>query len=270
MLFSASAFVFVVIFVFIMLLLAAGAITKIGGIDSDYEIRQSLKQLAKRFDGQLLQKTKKFPEVLIISDGTPFTVSVRDTKKSGAKYICRVRAPWEDVGFRLKIVRETYATATQDMLKALDAKTGDAKFDKQFYLRTNNEAKMRQFLNDTGRANIQRLFRIGCGQVYINNDELFAERGIQSSFVSASFVKQFVELTASLAQTPSGQIQILSTSHQSTDPPTCQVCGDDMVEQLVACLSCKTLHHRDCWNFVGFCSTYACGEKICQGLDEPN
>ena len=251
-----------------MLLTAAKAITAIDTIDSAYSIRKSLKQLADRFGGRVLKNNNKFSEVVIVTDGIPYRVSVRDANKVGAKYICRVAAPWSEAGFRLKVVRETYATATQDMLKALDAKVGDAKFDKQFYLRTNNETKMRQLLTDAVQANIQRLFRIGCAQFYINNDEIFAERGIQSDFVSATFVKQFMELTAALRQPTTDQIQFLGTNQDSSEPPTCQVCGDGMVTQLVSCLSCHTLHHRDCWNFVGFCSTYACGEKLFQGLDE--
>ena len=42
--------------------------------------------------------------------------------------------------------------------------------------------------------------------------------------------------------------------------PLCQVCGEEIAEQLcVYCANCATAHHRDCWNYLGHCSTFACG-----------
>jgi hypothetical protein len=32
-----------------------------------------------------------------------------------------------------------------------------------------------------------------------------------------------------------------------------------MTADLVACAKCRTIHHRSCWDYVGRCSTYACG-----------
>lgn len=41
----------------------------------------------------------------------------------------------------------------------------------------------------------------------------------------------------------------------------CRVCGASLAEGgLVKCARCATPHHRDCWEFNGRCSTFACGE----------
>jgi len=41
----------------------------------------------------------------------------------------------------------------------------------------------------------------------------------------------------------------------------CRVCGASLAEgALVKCAKCSTPHHRDCWEFNGRCSTFACGE----------
>ena len=141
-----AAFVMLVIMVAIALILTGTLLSNFDGLNSDYEIRKSLKQLCKRFKGQMKMPTSGFPEVLIVSDGTPYRVSIRKSKSGSSKYVCRVATRWDDSGFRLKIVRETFATATQDMLKALDAKVGNSAFDKKFYLRTNDADKMRQVL----------------------------------------------------------------------------------------------------------------------------
>lgn len=46
------------------------------------------------------------------------------------------------------------------------------------------------------------------------------------------------------------------------DPVVCKVCGDAITEGVVmVCETCKTPHHRDCWNYVGGCSIYGCQGK---------
>ena len=45
--------------------------------------------------------------------------------------------------------------------------------------------------------------------------------------------------------------------------PLCQVCGEQIEKaQCVYCDNCATPHHLDCWNYVGHCSTFACGSKV--------
>jgi hypothetical protein len=39
---------------------------------------------------------------------------------------------------------------------------------------------------------------------------------------------------------------------------TCQVCGTSMKTGTVRCETCRTPHHRECWKYLGRCSTYAC------------
>ena len=38
----------------------------------------------------------------------------------------------------------------------------------------------------------------------------------------------------------------------------CLVCESSLELDAVACPACATLHHQDCWNYVGGCSTYGC------------
>ncbi len=46
-------------------------------------------------------------------------------------------------------------------------------------------------------------------------------------------------------------------------PPLCEVCGDPIKGAHVACTACKTPFHRDCWTFIGGCSTFGCTCKTC-------
>jgi hypothetical protein len=47
----------------------------------------------------------------------------------------------------------------------------------------------------------------------------------------------------------------------------CEVCGEPIVTAHVACVVCKTPYHRDCWTFVGGCSTYGCPSKQCKAAE---
>lgn len=52
-------------------------------------------------------------------------------------------------------------------------------------------------------------------------------------------------------------------------PVTCQVCGEERPgEPLVGCTSCGTLHHLECWLYVGRCSTFGCGSGDAEGNPE--
>jgi hypothetical protein len=50
---------------------------------------------------------------------------------------------------------------------------------------------------------------------------------------------------------------------EDAGPPVCEVCGDPITGAHVRCTTCKTPFHRDCWSFVGACSTFGCTSKQC-------
>jgi hypothetical protein len=49
-------------------------------------------------------------------------------------------------------------------------------------------------------------------------------------------------------------------SAQVLEQVVCRICGEEIREGLVFCRRCKTPHHRDCWQYAGRCSVFACGE----------
>jgi len=83
-------------------------------------------------------------------------------------------------------------------------------------------------------------------------------------------LEHFITLSAELFQaaldTRSTGIEFVGdVTIDAKDPDAvesqCQVCGEPLAEDVVYCGACRTPHHRECWEYFGGCSTYACGHK---------
>jgi hypothetical protein len=83
-------------------------------------------------------------------------------------------------------------------------------------------------------------------------------------------LEEFVTLSAELFQaamrTRDAGIEFVGTGPAEAKEPDavdsqCQICGEPLAKDLVWCAACKTPHHRECWEYFGGCSTYACGHK---------
>lgn len=45
----------------------------------------------------------------------------------------------------------------------------------------------------------------------------------------------------------------------------CQVCGDPVLDEGLACAACGTPHHEDCWAYAGGCTTFGCAGAASAG-----
>jgi hypothetical protein len=73
-------------------------------------------------------------------------------------------------------------------------------------------------------------------------------------------------LRASVTARISEGVAVLETSsnaaaHAELGPPVCEVCGDAILGSHVICTQCKTPCHKDCWAYIGSCSTFGCSGK---------
>lgn len=54
-----------------------------------------------------------------------------------------------------------------------------------------------------------------------------------------------------------------------SESPCCPVCGDPVhASRDLACASCASPHHPDCWRFSGGCSRFGCGDTVSRPLAE--
>ncbi len=72
-------------------------------------------------------------------------------------------------------------------------------------------------------------------------------------------------LVASVAAVVRTGVEIMPLSEGDVsdldESPGCEVCGDPITGDHVVCTRCHTPFHRDCWTFVGGCSTFGCNGR---------
>lgn len=61
----------------------------------------------------------------------------------------------------------------------------------------------------------------------------------------------------------------MTSKFDSNNEQPCQVCGVGLsAGPVVYCSKCKTPHHKDCWDYLGQCSTFACQSGVCSSKAE--
>ncbi len=164
----------------------------------------------------------------------------------------------------LKIVPTSAHLSLQNLPGASNLRTGDADFD-DAYVVLSNPLSLAARLFDLGRSErIRRLVRSLCGCRVDLSRNSFTFR-VESLPASDERLLRWVGTACQLleeillAGTDDGSV--LWVDGATAEVGQCQVCGTPMRSNLVACSRCRTPHHEECWEYVGRCSTYACGER---------
>lgn len=175
--------------------------------------------------------------------------------------------------FRLELAPLTRPAPTQPPRGTRLVRIGDQEFDRGYVVQANDPEIARDFLSPTVRWAIGNLSRIappGGILVSINPERLLVQvdrnlgqhadallYAVRESLVIHDGLQQGVasRLTQGIAIVEAGAAQA------EDGPPVCKVCGDLITGPAVRCATCKTPHHRDCWEFVGACSIYGCQGK---------
>ncbi|WP_337177619.1 RING finger protein [Paludisphaera sp.] len=153
---------------------------------------------------------------------------------------------------------------------------GDREFDNAFVVRANDADMARDFLGPGVRWSIhglQRLVRPGGLSLAISPERLLVQidrdlsNDPEALFTAVAETLAVHEgLRAGVRRRISEGVTVLEGDggpDPDEGPPVCKVCGEAVVEgQATICDTCGAPHHRDCWEFVGWCSIYGCGGKV--------
>lgn len=178
--------------------------------------------------------------------------------------------------FRMELAPVSRPAPTQAPKGTRIVRVGDEHFDRGFVTQANDADIARSFLGPPVRWAIENLRRMNPPSgmlVSINPERLLVQvdRNLGLSPEALEFaVREALEVHDQLMTSVSARLAegiaivgVGTTSVEEDGPPTCKVCGEPITDARVLCTSCRTPHHKDCWQFVGGCSIFGCQGKQC-------
>ena len=193
-------------------------------------------------------------------------LSTLKTRVSGGGEFTQLSISWPHTDLRLEVVPKWRAVKLWPLPGMDEIASGDEKFDKHFLVRANEQELAGMFLSEGVRWQISRL----CSFLASNDVYLMVNRGsliikkpsfIRTQQVLDDFVRFALELFDQAMLTRTVGIDFMeSTQGKVVDSIVCQVCGEEIVSDLVTCVRCQTPHCKECWEYNAGCATYACGE----------
>jgi hypothetical protein len=144
--------------------------------------------------------------------------------------------------------------------------SGYVDFDATHSIRTSDTTAMSAILSEVVQMQIARLKRIPRLRpllIEISRGVLRVSKGdaLYRAVDLGDFVRTSLELYDQMLLASSQGIEFLDgQAAQMLEHVVCQVCGEEIHNDLVFCRACKTPHHRECWLYNGRCSVFGCGE----------
>ncbi len=234
-------------------------------------LRQTYRQFCELYDGQLhARQLFESPRVSFDYNGSRALLSIYESNDPSPHFYTQltytIPSGWPH---RLEIFPQRFADNDVKYLNVDDIRIGDEEFDPRYVIKSNDQGFIREYLDARTRQAIEDLRSL------LGNDRILisvnASRLMIRKYAILGEIDEltaFSELSCRLYdrilffwQKFSG-IEILEQAESAEADPVCQVCGMkvDAVTR-VHCRRCKTPHHKDCWEYNGHCSTYACGEE---------
>ena len=180
--------------------------------------------------------------------------------------------------FRMELYPAQRAAPPQPPKGTRPVRSGHIDFDRLYVVQANDPEMAREFLGvDTVRQAIEELRKLAppSGMLLsINPERLLVQvdrnLGAHAPMLDSA-VKHALRVHETLQQSVAARLAVGiniveagPAGAEDAGPPQCEVCGDSVQGLHVRCAVCKTPFHRDCWTFIGGCSTYGCPSKQCE------
>ena len=168
--------------------------------------------------------------------------------------------------FRMSITPERIAKRWKDLTHVEDIKLGNKDFDERYFLHSNNEKTLKATLTSQCQDIICRIHkqsRLSKFEIRVVGNELQLDQEIRMDKPAVVFVivRLFADLHHHLSQANLVAEAVEVDAIVLSGDTTCLICGEPVVEHRVKCGACLTEYHRDCWEYLGGCGRYACGER---------
>ncbi len=259
----------ILVFLFLVIFLGLLAGFGLGWGPRTDQLAASYRLLAQRFRGTLHRPGwHGMPRVVFSYRSACVTVEAlaRAPHDLGPGPAIRIHLPWPESALRIEVrhpPRPPHA-AFHDGLQPIPLACDDSA--QRCSIRGTDPRAVAEFFNEVLRWHVERLrtqpavsplcLQVGRGAMAITK-LLTVHHGSELIQV----VEAALDLYDQALLTRTRGITFLEQqSAQVLEQAVCRICGEEIREGLVFCGRCKTPHHRECWQYVGRCSVFACGE----------
>lgn len=192
-------------------------------------------------------------------------VAVRPGSRRANARATQVRLEWPDYEMELRVV-----TALAPSVPATSGRgilAGNDEFDRHYHVDGYPESRVKRLLSGGVRWQLNRLRE--CSEspgisVFVHGGKMIIEKPMQ--FRRGEALQEFTQLClelfdqAMLTQCDGIEFMDSSQEAQLIESPICQICGEEIANEMIFCRRCRTPHHLDCWQYTGRCSVYGCRE----------
>lgn len=263
----------VVFLFFVIIAIVVGSALAIASAQQ-HQRQQTLERIAQRFRGRLIPGDfLSFSQVRLRFQDYP--ALLKFTKVGKNNYHTHFTITWPDSHLRCEVYPQDILSGFRRLWGMEDIEIGSPHFDQSFFIAGNSREQVRELLTGQVQAII-------FGLTHISGANFFGSHGIQVKWAGGAMtvtkvgylsayedLERFISLSAELfiaaMNTRATGITFVEAPAGVAEPDAeesqCQVCGEPLSSDLVFCSGCKTPHHRECWEYFGGCSTYACGQK---------
>lgn len=249
--------VLVVFFVFVFVVVVAGRWTfRIG------RKRRFYKQLALRYGGNVVNRVLCSPRMWFRYGSTMGYLKGARSRQHREQTILILT--WPDKGLKFEITTPDRNFRAHRYSEQIDAK--EQGFNRSFKIQTNNRAELERLLSHGVRWKIEQLMvQLGVESVLIklaNGKLRMVKPGRVQNFQQLDdLVRMGLELHDQMLLTKSEGIDFVDEAQaQILGDVKCPICSEEVMEEMVICVRCKTPHCKDCWQYNGHCATFACNE----------
>jgi len=259
-------FVIGVIIVTVVLLVAAA---------QQQHRKQILERVAQRFRGRAENLSLfTLPQVRLRFHSYPAVLKY--TKVGKNSHHTHFTITWTGPALRCEVYPQDIMSGFRRLWGMEDIEIGSPQFDRMFFISGNDKAQIRELLSAEVQTLIMRLCNIGGANFFQSQSIQVKWGGGVMTVTKPSYLGSYEELeafiqmsselfVAALNTRTSGITFVERSAGEIAEPDAadsqCPVCGEALAANLVYCNACRTPHHRECWEYFGGCSTYACGNK---------
>ena len=196
-------------------------------------------------------------------------VDIYSTGGKNPTFYTQMHINWPDRSLRCEVYPERFVSRVGKFFGMEDIQIGSSEFDDRYLITGNSANEIRNLLGATVQQQVDRL------RVFLGNDDIYVGIGggrmlikkrtlIRDYATLERFVRLGLELYDRAVATNTAGIDFVEKEDAklSLAEAMCQICGEQITTAtaVVFCRSCRTPHHKDCWEYYGSCSTYGCGQ----------